>query len=427
MFARQQIIELNKQCPCMPIPPNSVSQFLSKENRYHGQSLPIQPHEFIANTAVMVGIEDKYDMLAQISALETTAQNAGYKQYINHLRPHMYAPSTPVNSGLLMGYDFHITADGPQLIEINTNAGGAFIASKLLGAFNTDTNICTGGATENAPEVAINLLAMFQNEWANWCHTLPHRNTKLRRVAIIDSNPREQYLYPDMLLAQELLKDVGIECKIVDPMELHIQNRQLKIGDWPVDLVYNRLTDFDLSAPEHQILQQAWTTNLAVVSPNPTHHSLLANKGNFEIFTDRKLLKSWGIKQATQVQLGKLPTSQGVRAHNAPTLWAQKNKLFFKPTDGFAAKAAYSGKKLTRKKWAEITAPKDIRNYIAQSYVAPGERRVTTDNGDELMKYDVRLYTHASQLLLSTARIYRGQTTNFRTEGGGFAPVVYVD
>ena len=29
--------------------------------------------------------------------------------------------------GVFMGYDFHLAADGPKLIEVNTNAGGAFL------------------------------------------------------------------------------------------------------------------------------------------------------------------------------------------------------------------------------------------------------------------------------------------------------------
>ena len=33
-----------------------------------------------------------------------------------------------------MGYDFHITPNGPQLIEVNTNAGGAFLNSALAQA-----------------------------------------------------------------------------------------------------------------------------------------------------------------------------------------------------------------------------------------------------------------------------------------------------
>ena len=37
-------------------------------------------------------------------------------------------------------------------------------------------------------------------------------------------------------------------------------------------------------------------------------------------------------------------------------------------------------------------------------------------------KTDVRLYVYDGQNLLTAARLYQGQTTNFRTPGGGFAP-----
>ena len=39
-------------------------------------------------------------------------------------------------------------------------------------------------------------------------------------------------------------------------------------------------------------------------------------------------------------------------------------------------------------------------------------------------KMDVRLYTYNGDTLLPAARLYQGQTTNFRTPGGGFAPVL---
>ncbi|UUZ49727.1 hypothetical protein LP420_05925 [Massilia sp. B-10] len=40
------------------------------------------------------------------------------------------------------------------------------------------------------------------------------------------------------------------------------------------------------------------------------------------------------------------------------------------------------------------------------------------------LKFDLRAYTYGGRVQLLAARIYQGQTTNFRTPGGGFAPVV---
>ena len=42
---------------------------------------------------------------------------------------------------------------------------------------------------------------------------------------------------------------------------------------------------------------------------------------------------------------------------------------------------------------------------------------------DTPLKIDVRNYVYGGQVQLVTARLYQGQTTNFRTPGGGFAPV----
>jgi hypothetical protein len=39
------------------------------------------------------------------------------------------------------------------------------------------------------------------------------------------------------------------------------------------------------------------------------------------------------------------------------------------------------------------------------------------------LKYDLRVYAYAGEIQLLAARLYQGQTTNFRTPGGGFAPV----
>ena len=39
------------------------------------------------------------------------------------------------------------------------------------------------------------------------------------------------------------------------------------------------------------------------------------------------------------------------------------------------------------------------------------------------LKVDIRAYAYAGEIQLLAARLYTGQTTNFRTSGGGFAPV----
>ena len=61
--------------------------------------------------------------------------------------------------------------------------------------------------------------------------------------------------------------------------------------------------------------------------------------------------------------------------------------------------------------------------YIAQEIVPPSEHPVEVNGERQNLKADFRCYVYAGQVLCVAARLYQGQTTNFRTPGGGFAPV----
>lgn len=67
--------------------------------------------------------------------------------------------------------------------------------------------------------------------------------------------------------------------------------------------------------------------------------------------------------------------------------------------------------------WGEILAS----SYVAQELVLPSARRIDTQTS---MKVDVRNYVYDGRVQLLAARLYQGQTTNMRTAGGGFAPVL---
>jgi len=64
------------------------------------------------------------------------------------------------------------------------------------------------------------------------------------------------------------------------------------------------------------------------------------------------------------------------------------------------------------------------KDYVAQAVIPPPARRVRANGADTALSFDVRCYVYDGEIQLVAARLYRGQTTNFRTEGGGFAPVM---
>jgi hypothetical protein len=62
-------------------------------------------------------------------------------------------------------------------------------------------------------------------------------------------------------------------------------------------------------------------------------------------------------------------------------------------------------------------------SYVAQQLVTPSERGILVDGIEAALKMDIRAYVYDGEIQLLAARLYQGQTTNFRTQGGGFAPV----
>ncbi len=70
--------------------------------------------------------------------------------------------------GAFMGYDFHLSSQGPRRIEVNTNAGGAYINARLA---NAQRACCdeTLQALHSAEELERFDSAVVQVLEAEWC------------------------------------------------------------------------------------------------------------------------------------------------------------------------------------------------------------------------------------------------------------------
>ena len=316
--------------------------------------------------------------------------------------------------GVFFGYDFHVTEGGLGLIEINTNAGGAMLSVALARAQRACCSPLQD-MTAAADTMENTIVNMFRNEWR-----LCQRDRPLRCIAIVDEAPQQQYLYPDFVLFQDLFRRHGIDAIIADPSELTLHDGSLWHGRTIVDLVYNRLTDFSLDDPANAVLREAYLQNAAVLTPHPQAHALYANKRNLELLSDDRQLQALGVPtRSRDILLAGIPTTKRVDPVDAERLWSERRGLFFKPATGFGSRAAYRGDKLTRRVWQEILAG----DYVAQAIVAPGQRILSSQSPQQTLKFDVRNYVYDGAVQWLAARLYQGQTTNFRTPGGGFAPV----
>jgi hypothetical protein len=326
--------------------------------------------------------------------------------------------------GAFMGYDFHLTESGPQLIEINTNAGGAMLSLALTRAQRACCDAAQAWlhpATDIA-QLEDRWLDMFAQEWALQRPGVPFMPADglPRTLAIVDEAPAGQYLYPEFLLFQDMLRRAGVDARIVDPQALDWADGVLQHQGQRIDMVYLRLTDFYLEAPAHVALRQAWQTGACVFTPNPETHALHANKRHLVTLSDPQWAAQQGLPESARAVLASVvPQTQLLTPANANQLWRERKRYFFKPLSGYGSKAAYRGDKLTTKTWAQISA----LPYVAQALIPPSQRVVMVGDERRALKADVRAYAYNGEVQLFAARLYDGQTTNFRSDGGGFAPV----
>ena len=411
---------LNHDCFCIDVEPAQVWSALARSDAslVQGGSIASERSGLFSSTPVFLARSDLDAMSAVARTIDAISRLPAWAAAALARAPPV-ALTDPGPRGVFMGYDFHLTPQGPRLIEVNTNAGGAFL-NALLG--QAQAACCPEVAAISRPpplarfEEAV--WAMFLAEWR-----LQGREGAPAVIAIVDETPEGQYLYPEFLQTRAVLERRGARVVIADPSALSYSGGRLRLGELPIDLVYNRWVDFAFATPAAAALRQAWLQDAAVVTPNPHNHALLADKRNLTLLSDPARLEALGVDPSLRAALAGLPRTRLVTAEASEELWASRKGLFFKPAGGHAGKAVYRGDKLTHRVWAEILRG----DYVAQDFAAPSQRRVKVDGDPQDRKLDVRLYAYAGEPLLVAARLYQGQTTNFRTPGGGFAPVVVLD
>lgn len=410
---------LNSQCFCISLDTKALREALESTLGQAGLFELVQqrcPYLF-AGHPVFIAPAHLERMAQVVRAVESVIALPAYREEVLARSPTIARHDPGGAKGVFFGYDFHVTEGGFGLIEINTNAGGAMLNAALARA----QHACCPAIEQLLPPsgraetLEAGIIEMFHHEWA--LHGL---DRPLRSIAIVDDTPEQQYLYPEFLLFQQLFQRHGLEAVIVDPSELSLRGGALRHNELVIDIVYNRLTDFALDAPANATLRQAYLERATLLTPHPQAHALYADKRNLALLCDAQWLQASGLPQATQdLLLASIPHTEVVSPENAERLWSERRRLFFKPCAGFGSRAAYRGDKLTQRVWQEILAG----DYVAQALVLPGLRTLSATIPAHVLKFDVRDYAYDGVVQWVAARLYQGQTTNFRTLGGGFAPV----
>jgi len=419
-FDKQTADFLNQSCFCRTLNLDHLQRLLNS----HHPSDPVlknifKTHQALFSSFAVFITQDVANQLNQaVEVLDRIIQLPRYQELIRQRSPEVaHQDHGPL--GVCMGFDFHLSETGPKLIEINTNAGGQFLNSVLARAQESCCVEMNSAFVANPllDDIEATLFTMFINEW--------HRqrlDQELCTIVILDDDPKNQFLAPEFELFKDLFISKGLKAFIADPSELNLEQANLTIQGNRVDLIYNRLTDFYLEDERHSHIRHAYETGSVVMTPNPHNYSIYADKQNLVDLSNPDLLEAIGVStDDRQLLTGIVPKSQKLESGNVENYWKDRRHYFFKPVSGYGAKATYRGDKLTKSVWDGIKN----RAYIAQELVPPAQRLIELEDGRRVsLKFDVRAYAYAGKTQLLAARMYSGQTTNFRTEGGGFAPIV---
>lgn len=284
----------------------------------------------------------------------------------------------------MLGFDFHVSSNGPKLIEINTNAGGLA------------TVFTFAGHELIAKHIQILFLSALFKEYqlGRDYHSI---SQPLSYVAIVDDHVTSQKLYPEMLklaaiIEQGISSHIPVKAVVVSPEDLELREDGLYHDGNRVQFVYNRLTDFRLTEPSHSDLREAALKGLIVLSPHPAAYVRYADKRNLTKLVHPVVPKTY--------LLSDKPLDE----------WAKTKKNYvFKPPDSAASKGVYRGDKASQSKLQQLPP-----NTIVQEYCPPGVSK------DDHTKFDVRVYTRDKDILGLASRHFSGQVMEMSSALSGF-------
>ncbi len=358
------------------------------------------PENSVSSAYALLPSEDLKAMLRCVRALYRLSQNPLYRSHVSSFCPEA-ARFDPGHDSVMMGYDFHLTDQGPKLIEVNTNAGGG-----LLPWLRADL----GSPPEKYKKRVIDT---FFSEFSHFSD----RDAAPKTIIILDEKPEEQFLYPEMVCFANLFRGMGIKTCILGPEKLNILEQDVFHGNEKVDLIYNRHTDFYLETPEMAGLRTAYLERSACLTPNPRTYALLADKRHLALWSNAKSLEQFQLPaRDAEILLRTIPESYLMNDIDQEEVWSTRKNWVFKPLTKFGSRGVILGRKMSRKRFSEFS-PEET---LIQEFIPPSLTQ--TEEGSSL-KTDFRLFVYREKLLGILARLFQGQVTNMQTPGGGFARV----
>ncbi|MBF0147073.1 MAG: hypothetical protein HQL84_13185 [Magnetococcales bacterium] len=313
----------------------------------------------------------------------------------------------PGHEAVMMGYDFHITPDGPRLIEVNTNAGGSLLAWRAQQHANGHPFPLHGRRNR--------IMDSFNEEMVLFSRG--HKQ-KPEHVIILDETPERQFLYHEMQTFAALFAQSGIRASVTAPETLEVQDGFLFHQGQRVDMIYNRHCDFYLDSSAMAPVRAAWLAGRVCLSPNPRTYGLLSDKRRMTLWSDPQVVASLGLSPAQQRLLLDIVLQTRLMAGEDPALlWRERQHWVFKPVSSHGGKGVLLGRKISRARFDALVPGETLVQRLAP----PSLTRCT--DREQPVKTDFRFFVYRHRVLGIAARVYQGQLTTLREPGSGYAPV----
>lgn len=333
---------------------------------------------------------DEFEQMFRFSRLMFQLKQNNH--YIASLKDQLPATADSMfdEPSILMGYDFHLTDDGPRLIEINNNAGGLYTGhDRWMKQPNIDA---LKGSIEER------IVQMFPDSW--------------QCIAIMDDDVCNQYMYPEMGFYADLLRQGGRTVYLVSPEDIQLKDDSLYVEDQRIDGIYNRHTDFYLDTPELAHVRHALMAGQVALNPHPRSYALLGDKSRMVDWWHKGLLENCVAEHDLAFIRHIVPEIHLLSECDKAQLWQDRKSWVFKPAARHGGKGVVLGKAMSRKRFESL----DNTSTVVQRYVPPSQ----IEYHDVPYKFDVRLYMHGETLIAVAGRLWRGQVTNFREDGSGW-------
>lgn len=324
--------------------------------------------------------------------------NAAYLAELKDMLPAAASIKTGWPS-VLMGFDFHLTPDGPRLIEINNNAGGLYIGQgHWLPQPELSQQEWADGGSALPTSLQDRLAAMFPEVWQS--------------IAIMDEDVEQQYMYPEMCAYADLLRLHGRQVFLVSPANLKAGPDGLSCEGIHIDAIYNRHTDFYLESQELAHIRMAYEQGKVVLNPHPRSYALIGDKSRMVDWWQPGLLEACLDEDAARLIRRITPETRRLLDMDREKAWEDRKNWVFKPAARHGGKGVLLGRAMSRKRFDSL----DVADTIVQQLVPASE----VDISGHTMKLDIRLYMHGADLIALAGRVWRGQVTNFREPGSGW-------